>query len=48
MESIRTYFKRLLLGLAITFVTILSNKKLHVVDKELVSNSVEDDFHLFI
>ena len=48
MESIRTYFKRLLLGLAITFVTILSNKKLHVVDKELVSNSVDDDFHMFI
>jgi hypothetical protein len=48
MASIKTYFKRLLLGLAITFISILSNKKLHVVDKELVSDSVEDDFHMFI
>ena len=48
MESIKTYFKRLLLGLAITFVTILSNKKLQVVDKELVSDSIDDDFHMFI
>jgi hypothetical protein len=48
MESIKTYFKRLLLGLAITFVTLLSDKKLRVVDKELVSDSIEDDFHMFI
>jgi|688.fasta_scaffold45625_3 hypothetical protein len=48
MESIRTYFKRLLLGLAITFVTILSDKKLHVINKDMVSDSVDDDFHMFI
>jgi hypothetical protein len=48
MESIRTYFKRLLLGLAITFVTILSDKKLHIVNKDMVSDSVDDDFHMFI
>jgi hypothetical protein len=48
MESIKTYFKRLLLGLAITFVTILSDKKLNVIDKDIVSDSIDDDFHLFI
>jgi hypothetical protein len=48
MESIKTYFKRLLLGLAITFVTVLSNKKLQVVDKDVISEPVEDDFHMFI
>jgi hypothetical protein len=48
MESIKTYFKRLLLGLAITFVTSLSDKKLRVVDKDVISDSMEDDFHLFI
>lgn len=48
MESIKTYFKRLLLGVAITYVSILSDKKLQVVNKELVSDSVEDDFHMFI
>lgn len=48
MESIKTYFKRLLLGLAITFVTLLSDKKLHVINKDMVSDSVDDDFHMFI
>ena len=48
MESIKTYFKRLLLGLAITFVAFISDKKLHVVDREVVSDSIDDDFHMFI
>lgn len=48
MESIKTYFKRLLLGLAITFVTLLSDKKLHVINKDMVSDSIDDDFHMFI
>jgi|TARA_R110000782_G_scaffold134686_1_gene227040 hypothetical protein len=48
MENIKTYFKRLLLGLAIAYVTILSDKKLHVVEKELVSDYIDDDFHMFI
>jgi len=48
MESIKTYFKRVLLGIAITYVSILSDKKLQVVDKELLSDSIEDDSHMFI
>jgi hypothetical protein len=48
MENIKTYFKRLLLGLEIAYVTIFSDKKLHVVEKELVSDYIDDDFHMFI
>ena len=48
MASIKTYFKRLLLGLAITYVTNLSDNKLHVVENELLSECIDDDFHMFI